>query len=95
GIVAGVVATGVAMYKLGSYAEAESEQLATLSQHLRATRADYADMAQAANDAADHLSATSGLSTDDSRSTTATFAAIPTLGSSDLSGLASEATDLA
>ncbi|WP_202208899.1 hypothetical protein, partial [Gluconobacter sp. Gdi] len=33
GIVAGVVATGVAMYKLGSYAEAESEQLATLSQH--------------------------------------------------------------
>lgn len=88
-------AAAVAVYKVGSSAEAEQEQLAALSQHLRATRDDYTAMASAAETASRQLSAGSGLSLDDSRSVTTTFAAVPTVDSSSLKSLTQEARDLA
>ncbi|KXV33069.1 hypothetical protein AD940_14070 [Gluconobacter thailandicus] len=88
-------AAAAAVYKVGSSAEAEQEQLATLSQHLRATRDDYTAMASAAEVAARQLSAGSGLSLDDSRSVTTTFAAVPTIDSSSLTTLSQQARDLA
>lgn len=88
-------AAAAAVYKVGASAEAEQEQLATLSQHLRATRDDYTAMASAAEVAARQLSAGSGLSLDDSRSVTTTFAAVPTIDSSSLTSLSQEARDLA
>ncbi|KXV66562.1 phage tail length tape measure family protein [Gluconobacter oxydans] len=88
-------AAAAAVYKVGSSAEAEQEQLATLSQHLRATRDDYTAMASAAESASRRLSAGSGLSLDDSRSVTTTFAAVPTVDSSSLTSLTQEARDLA
>ncbi|WP_215745178.1 phage tail length tape measure family protein [Gluconobacter sp. P1C6_b] len=88
-------AAAAAVYKVGSSAEAEQEQLATLSQHLRATRDDYTAMASAAESASRQLSASSGLSLDDSRSVTTTFAAVPTVDSSSLASLTQEARDLA
>ncbi|KXV36486.1 hypothetical protein AD936_13770, partial [Gluconobacter japonicus] len=42
GLAVAALAGAAALYKVGSAAEAEQEQLATLSQHLRATRDDYA-----------------------------------------------------
>ncbi|MFT8325522.1 phage tail length tape measure family protein [Gluconobacter oxydans] len=88
-------AAAAAVYKVGASAEGEQEQLATLSQHLRATRDDYTAMASAAEVAARQLSAGSGLSLDDSRSVTTTFAAVPTIDSSSLTSLSQEARDLA
>lgn len=88
-------AAAAAVYKVGASAESEQEQLATLSQHLRATRDDYTAMASAAEVAARQLSAGSGLSLDDSRSVTTTFAAVPTIDSSSLTYLSQEARDLA
>ncbi|MBS1057269.1 phage tail length tape measure family protein [Gluconobacter kondonii] len=95
GLVVAGAAAAAAVYKVGSSAEAEQEQLATLSQHLRATRDDYTAMASAAEVAARQLSASSGLSLDDSRSVTTTFAAVPTIDSSSLTSLTQEARDLA
>ncbi|MBS1079240.1 phage tail length tape measure family protein [Gluconobacter kondonii] len=95
GLVVAGAAAAAAVYKVGSSAEAEQEQLATLSQHLRATRDDYTAMASAAEVAARQLSAGSGLSLDDSRSVTTTFAAVPTIDSSSLTSLTQEARDLA
>ncbi|MBS1056099.1 phage tail length tape measure family protein [Gluconobacter kondonii] len=95
GVALAAGAAAVSVYKLGSAAEAEQEQLATLSQHLRATRDDYTSMASAAEGAARQLSAGSGLSLDDSRSVTTTFAAVPTIDSSSLTSLTQEARDLA
>ncbi|MBS1035399.1 phage tail length tape measure family protein [Gluconobacter cerinus] len=95
GLAAGALAAGAAIYKMGAYAEAEQEQLAGLSQHLRATRDDYTAMAASADAAARKLSSTSGLSLEDSRSVTTTFAAVPTIDSSSLQKLSAEARDLA
>ncbi|WP_215750658.1 MULTISPECIES: lytic transglycosylase domain-containing protein [unclassified Gluconobacter] len=95
GLTGGALITAAAMYKLGSAAEAEQETLATLSQHLRATRDDYTAMASSAEAAARQLSAGSDLSLDDSRSVTTTFAAVPTIDSSSLRALSTEARDLA
>ncbi|MEN3166729.1 phage tail length tape measure family protein [Gluconobacter sp. OJB] len=95
GLAVAGAAAAASVYKLGSAAEAEQEQLATLSQHLRATRDDYTAMAGAADRAARQLSAGSGLSLDDSRSATTTFAAVPTVDSSSLTSLTKDARDLA
>lgn len=95
GLVAGVAAFGAVSYAFGHYAEEEAQQLATLSVHLRATRDDYTAMASSAEEAARKMAGTSGLSLGDSRSVTSTLAAVPVVGGSDLSGLASEARDLA
>lgn len=95
GLTGGALVAAAAVYKLGSAAEAEQETLATLSQHLRATRDDYTAMASSAEAAARQLSAGSDLSLDDSRSVTTTFAAVPTIDSSSLRALSAEARDLA
>lgn len=95
GLAVGALAAGAAIYKMGSYAESEARQLDTLSQHLRATRDDYDAMGRSATEAAQKIAAQSGLSVSDSRGVSSTFAAIPTVGGSDLVGLATEARDLA
>ncbi|MBM3096601.1 phage tail length tape measure family protein [Gluconobacter cerinus] len=95
GIAVAAAAGAAAIYKFGSAAEAEQETLATLSQHLRATRDDYTAMASSAEVAARQLSSGSDLSLDDSRSVTTTFAAVPTIDSSSLRALSAEARDLA
>jgi len=95
GLAVAAAAGAAALYKVGSAAEAEQEQLATLSQHLRATRDDYTAMASSAEAAARQLSSSSGLSLDDSRSVTTTFAAVPTIDGSSLKALSAEARDLA
>ncbi|OAG72935.1 murein transglycosylase [Gluconobacter japonicus] len=95
GLAVAALAGAAALYKVGSAAEAEQEQLATLSQHLRATRDDYTAMASSAEAAARQLSSSSGLSLDDSRSVTTTFAAVPTVDGSSLKALSAEARDLA
>ncbi|MGC5747360.1 phage tail length tape measure family protein [Gluconobacter sp. NFX36] len=95
GLAVAALAGAAALYKVGSAAEAEQEQLATLSQHLRATRDDYAAMASSAEAAARQLSSSGGLSLDDSRSVTTTFAAVPTVDGSSLKALSAEARDLA
>ncbi|MFC0570545.1 phage tail length tape measure family protein [Gluconobacter japonicus] len=95
GLAVAALAGAAALYKVGSAAEAEQEQLATLSQHLRATRDDYAAMASSAEAAARQLSSSSGLSLDESRSVTTTFAAVPTVDGSSLRALSAEARDLA
>ncbi|GBR07494.1 phage tail length tape measure family protein [Gluconobacter frateurii] len=95
GLAVAAAAGAAALYKVGSAAEAEQEQLATLSQHLRATRDDYTAMASSAEAAARQLSSSSGLSLDDSRSVTTTFAAVPTVDGSSLRALSAEARDLA
>ncbi|MBF0888062.1 phage tail length tape measure family protein [Gluconobacter cadivus] len=95
GLAVAGAAAAASVYKIGSAAEAEQEQLATLSQHLRATRDDYTAMASAAETASRQLSTSSGLSLADSRSVTTTFAAVPTVDSSSLTSLTQEARDLA
>ncbi|GLQ68922.1 phage tail length tape measure family protein [Gluconobacter albidus] len=95
GLAVAGAAAAASVYKIGSAAEAEQEQLATLSQHLRATRDDYTAMASAAESASRRLSTSSGLSLADSRSVTTTFAALPTVDSSSLTSLTQEARDLA
>ncbi|WP_338332157.1 phage tail length tape measure family protein [Acetobacter sp. LMG 32666] len=95
GIAAAAVLAGAAIYKIGAYAEGEQEQLAQLSQHLRATRTDYADMAQQAEEAARTLKGNSDLSLDDSRTVVQTIVSVPTVDSSQIDRLTSDARDLA
>lgn len=95
GIATAAAAAGAAIYKVGAYAEGEQEQLAQLSQHLRATRADYADMAQQAEEAARTLKGNSDLSLDDSRTVVQTIVSVPTVDSSQIDRLTSDARDLA
>ena len=96
GIAVAAAAAGAAIYKVGAYAEGEQEQLAQLSQHLRATRSDYAEMATQAEEAARALtrSAGSNLSLDDSRAVVQTLVAVPTVDTSQLDRLTSEARNL-
>ncbi|WP_317215495.1 phage tail length tape measure family protein, partial [Gluconobacter sp. GP1] len=95
GLAVAAAAGAAAIYKVGSAAEAEQETLATLSQHLRATRDDYTAMASSAEAAARQLSSGGDLSLDDSRSVTTTFASVPTIDGSSLRTLSAEARDLA
>ncbi|MFT8591292.1 MAG: phage tail length tape measure family protein [Acetobacter orientalis] len=96
GLVLAAGAAGLAFAKMGTYAESEQENLAQLSQRLRATRDDYADMSDAAEKAARSLHDNSdGLSLSDSRSATQTIAAVPTVDSSQLKRLTADARDLA
>ncbi|MFT8885299.1 MAG: phage tail protein [Acetobacter papayae] len=96
GIAVAAAAAGAAIYKVGAYAEGEQEQLAQLSQHLRATRTDYAEMATQAEEAARALthSAGSNLSLDDSRTVVQTLVAVPTVDTSQLDRLTTEARNL-
>ncbi|GBR18574.1 phage tail length tape measure family protein [Asaia spathodeae] len=95
GLAALAVAAGVAIYKMGSAAETEEGHLAALGQTLRATRSDYAAMAGAAEDAARRIAGKSGLSLNDSRSVTSTFAAVPSVSGGNLDALATTARNLA
>ncbi|NSL92912.1 phage tail protein [Acetobacter syzygii] len=95
GIAAAAAVAGAAIYKVGAYAESEQEQLAQLSQHLRATRTDYADMAQQAEEAARTLKGNSDLSLDDSRTVVQTIVSVPTVDSSQIDRLTSDARNLA
>ncbi|WP_264801560.1 transglycosylase SLT domain-containing protein, partial [Acetobacter nitrogenifigens] len=93
----GLAATiaGVAIYKLGSYAEGEQEHMAQLSQHLRATRTDYADLAATAEHAARSLHGGSDLSLADSRTIIQTIVSVPTVDNTQLQRLTHDAQDLA
>lgn len=95
GLAALAVAAGVGIYKMGSAAETEEAHLAALGQTLRATRSDYTTMAGAAEEAARRISGKSGLSLNDSRSVTATFAAVPSISGGDLDALATTARNVA
>ncbi|AQT04850.1 transglycosylase SLT domain-containing protein [Acetobacter persici] len=94
GLAVGAAAAGLALYKMGAYAEQEEEQLAQLSQHLRATRADYVEMAATAEQAARSLSQRSDLSLSDSRTVTQTIVAVPTVDRTDIDRLTTDARDL-
>ncbi|WP_281701045.1 transglycosylase SLT domain-containing protein [Acetobacter malorum] len=94
GLAVGATAAGLALYKMGAYAEQEEEQLAQLSQHLRATRADYTDMAATAEQAARSLSQNSDLSLSDSRTVTQTIVAVPTVDRTEIDRLTADARDL-
>ncbi|WP_122038297.1 hypothetical protein [Asaia bogorensis] len=72
GLVAGLLGAGVAMGKLGGYAEEQESRLAKLSTQLRATRDDASGMAGAITSASLTLSRMPGWSRDDA--TTATTA---------------------
>lgn len=95
GIATAAAVAGAAIYKVGAYAEGEQEQLAQLSQRLRATRTDYADMAQQAEEAARSLKGNSDLSLGDSRTVVQTIVSVPTVDSSQIDRLTSDARDLA
>ncbi|MCP1278187.1 transglycosylase SLT domain-containing protein, partial [Acetobacter cerevisiae] len=94
GLAVGAATAGLALYKMGAYAEQEEEQLAQLSQHLRATRADYTDMAATAEQAARSLSQNSDLSLSDSRTVTQTIVAVPTVDRTEIDRLTADARDL-
>ncbi|MGV4877632.1 transglycosylase SLT domain-containing protein [Acetobacter indonesiensis] len=86
---------GAAIYKLGSYAEGEQQQLVQLSQHLRATRADYLNMADAAEQAARKLHQDDdGLSLSDSRTTVQTIVSVPTVDRTQIQQLTTDARNL-
>ncbi|WP_162922146.1 phage tail length tape measure family protein, partial [Asaia bogorensis] len=95
GLALAAVAAGAAIYKMGSAANTEESHLAALGQTLRATRSDYAAMAGAAEDAARRIAGKSGLSLNDSRAVTTTFAAMPSTSGSSLDALATTARNLA
>ncbi|ASC05616.1 hypothetical protein S101468_01358 [Acetobacter pasteurianus subsp. pasteurianus] len=96
GLAAGAVAAGAAIFGMGKYAESEQESLAQLSTHLRATRADYNDMATSAENAARALhDQYDDISLSDSRSTVQTIAAVPTVDASQIQRLTADSRDLA
>lgn len=96
GIAVAAGAAGMAFYKMGAYAESEQESLAQLSTHLRATRADYNDMATSAENAARALhDQYDDISLSDSRSTVQTIAAVPTVDASQIQRLTADSRDLA
>ncbi|WP_064776484.1 phage tail length tape measure family protein, partial [Acetobacter pasteurianus] len=89
-------AAGAAILGVGKYAESEQESLAQLSTHLRATRADYNDMATSAENAARALhDQYDDISLSDSRSTVQTIAAVPTVDASQIQRLTADSRDLA
>ncbi|WP_349934805.1 phage tail length tape measure family protein [Acetobacter sp. A11-2] len=96
GLVVAAGAAGAAILGVGKYAESEQESLAQLSTHLRATRADYNDMATSAENAARALhDQYDDISLSDSRSTVQTIAAVPTVDASQIQRLTADSRDLA
>lgn len=95
GIAVAAVAAGVAISKFAMAAENEQAQLASLSQHLRATRDDYDTMATSAEAAARQIAAHGDMSLTDARTTEQTFSAVPTVDASQLAGLTQDARNLA
>lgn len=96
GIALAAGAAGVALSKMGAYAEGEQEHLAQLGQHLRATRDDALSMAGAVTSASDILRKTPGWNTADARSVASTIGSTYNFtGSSsdvvDLAGIARDA----
>lgn len=67
GLVAAGAAGGLALFEMGKYAESEAEKLAKLSQQLRATRSDAADMAETVTSASKDLGNQPGWSDDTAR----------------------------
>lgn len=94
GLAVGAAAAGLALYKMGSYAEQQAEQLAQLGQRLRATRADYIAMSATAEQAAQDLSQHSDLSLSDSRTVTQTIISVPTVDRTQIDRLTTDARDL-
>ncbi|MFT8944292.1 MAG: phage tail length tape measure family protein, partial [Acetobacter pasteurianus] len=89
-------AAGAAILGVGKYAESEQESLAQLSTHLRATRADYNDMATSAENAARALhDQYDDISLSGSRTTVQTIAAVPTVDASQIQRLTADSRDLA
>ncbi|WP_395495157.1 phage tail protein [Acetobacter sp. KSO5] len=67
GLAAAAAGAGLALYKMGAYAESEESKLAKLSQQLRATRSDAADMAGTVTSASKELGSQPGWSDDTAR----------------------------
>lgn len=95
GIVGGIGLAVGGFAVLAAAGEAEAAHLSVLSQHLRATRDDYASMGATAESVSRQIAARGELSLDDSRSTVETFAAVPTVDASQLDRLAHDARDVA
>lgn len=95
GLAVGALAVGAAFVAMGVSAETQQQQLATLSQNLRATRTDYDAVAVAATAAARQLATSTDISMPDARAATSTFAAVPTVDSTQLVALTKQAADLA
>lgn len=89
-------AAGLSIAKMGMYAENEQEHLTQLSTRLRATRTDYAQMADAAEKAARSLHDNdSDLSLSDSRTAVQTIVSVPTVDSSQIERYMTDAHNLA
>ncbi|MFT8644819.1 hypothetical protein [Gluconacetobacter sp.] len=91
---AAVVAVG-SLAAVGVAAESEQSHLASLSQHLRATRSDYEAMSVSAEATARQIAAHGDMSLSDSRTTVETFAAVPTVDASQLTRLTLDTRNLA
>ncbi|MCG4258003.1 phage tail length tape measure family protein, partial [Acetobacter senegalensis] len=95
-LVAGVTAGVAAIAAMGYASESEQQQLAQLSTHLRATRTDYAQMADAAEKAARSLhESDSDLFLSDSRTAVQTIVSVPTVDSSQIERYMTDARNLA
>ncbi|ATJ90735.1 phage tail length tape measure family protein [Acetobacter tropicalis] len=95
-LVAGLGAGVAAIAAMGYASESEQQQLAQLSTHLRATRTDYAQMADAAEKAARSLhESDSDLSLSDSRTAVQTIVSVPTVDSSQIERYMTDARNLA
>ncbi|MCG4258264.1 phage tail length tape measure family protein, partial [Acetobacter senegalensis] len=95
-LVAGVTAGVAAIAAMGYASESEQQQLAQLSTHLRATRTDYAQMADAAEKAARSLhESDSDLSLSDSRTAVQTIVSVPTVDSSQIERYMTDTRNLA
>lgn len=95
GVVGGIGLAVGGFAALAAAGEAEAAHLSVLSQHLRATRDDYASMGATAESVSRQIAARGEMSLDDSRSTVETFAAVPTVDVSQLDRLAHDARDVA
>ncbi|MFT8776752.1 MAG: phage tail length tape measure family protein [Gluconacetobacter liquefaciens] len=95
GVAAGIGIVVAGLGALGVAAEHEQSYLAGLSQHLRATRADYDAMAASVEASARQISAHSDMSLSDSRATVETFAAVPTVDAPQFTRLTQDARNLA
>lgn len=98
GLAAGAVAVGAAFAVMGVHAENQASELAVLSQHLRATRADYDAVALSAAKAAQNAALQTGVSLPDAKAAVAAFDGVPTIdgtNATQLAALTQEAANLA
>lgn len=93
GLVLAAGAAGLSLYKMASYAESQSQELATLSQHLRATRTDYMDMAASIESVSKTMAG--GDLGDAGSSILKELASVPTVDSSQFQRLSHDVLDLA